>query len=194
MLLEHRSADHAVGDAVELGAADAARIPVRVLPGPPCSRPAATADSLARQQHPLQRRAEPRQSAPVRHRSCRSSRSPAGRSASTACSSTAAAAACRIRRAFSLHGFLQAERPVANPGQPTGLLRQPLHLSRQDAVRGVLPVRRRGQLRRRQLPARQCGALGRHRFSEDLAPLRSHVRSIRSGRTSGTCTTSFWTA
>ncbi len=76
-------------------------------------------------------------------------------------------------------GFLQAERPVADPGQSTSVLRQPIHFSRQDAVRGLCPVRRRGQLRRRQLSAGQRGAVGRHRLSAHLAPLRSDLRGLR---------------
>ena len=95
--------------------------------------------------------------------------------------------AARVRRRqrpaglgqFPAARFLQAERPVADPGQPASLLRQPLPVPGQDAVRRLLPVRRRGQLRRRQLPARQCGALGRHRLSPPLAPLRPDLRDLR---------------
>jgi hypothetical protein len=76
---------------------------------------------------------------------------------------------------FLAAGLLQAQRLVADTGQPAGLLRQPLHLSGQDTVCRVFSICRRGQLRRRQLPARQCGAHGRHRYSAPRALLRSHL-------------------
>ena len=75
--------------------------------------------------------------------------------------------------------FLQAERPVPDPGQPRGVLRQPLRVSGEDAVRRLCPIRRRGQLRWRQLPARQRSAGGRHRLPQGLAALRLDLRNHR---------------
>ena len=61
---EHRSADDAFGDFVELRAAHQARIPVRVLSGPACQVGEPRADG---RQYPLQRHGEQRQSASLRH-------------------------------------------------------------------------------------------------------------------------------
>ena len=70
---------------------------------------------------------------------------------------------------FLARDFFKPSGLSQTQGNQAGVLRQPLRVSGQDAVRRLFPVRRRRQLRRRQLPARQCGAHGRHRLPARLA-------------------------
>ena len=175
-LHQHRGAHDAVGDAVELRTADSARLPVRVLPGPDA---ADRQGQFVGRQHLLQRRREPRQSAVCSARNCRSSLSPAGRSASTGCCSTAAAAGCPNRRTFCCG--ISSSRAGSSQTQGN---QQASYVSR-FIFPGKTPFAVYAQYAGEDNSdggsylLGQCGALRRHRLSANLAPLRPDLRDLR---------------